>query len=111
VAHLVLGFKQSHCQCIIQNSSTNNLGLVARESVKIDNKVLQKKEFDRQWYRVWKWCEIEQGADEEISGMTQNVKTEETVWLPKLSSSECTEVLQYPWMQCYKEEICSNEAY
>ena len=45
---------------------------VLKKAWKIDMKVLPKKEFDRQWCRVWKWCEIEQGASEEISEVGQN---------------------------------------
>ena len=55
-------------------------------------KVLQKKEFDGQWCRAWKWCEIEQWANEEISEVGQNGKIEET---PAISNSEHTEVLEY----------------
>jgi len=51
----------------------SSVGLGAKESM---------EEFDKQWYRVWKWCEIEQGASGEISEMGQNGKTEDTVWQP-----------------------------
>ena len=39
----------------------------------IDTKVLKKKGFDRQW------CETEQGANEVISGVGRNGKTEKIV--------------------------------
>ena len=42
----------------------------------------EKKELGRQWYRVWKKGEIEQGATEEISGVGCNKNIEETVWQP-----------------------------
>jgi len=52
---------------------------VLEKAWKLNRKVLRKKEFNRQWYRVLKWCEFEQGTNEEISGVAQNGKTEETV--------------------------------
>ena len=49
------------------------LGLDARESM--ENRYEGSPE-----ERVWKWCQIEQGPNEVISGMEQNEKTEEIVW-------------------------------
>jgi len=60
----------------------SSLSLDGREVVwKIDTKDPRKNEFDRQWYRVWKWCEIEKEASAEK---------------PYLSCSEYSAVLQYP---------------
>jgi len=47
-------------------------------------------------YYVWKWCEIDQGASEDITEVGQRGKTEETVWQPEQNSSQHTEVLEYP---------------
>ena len=55
--------------------------------------------------------QIEEGVSEEISEVGQNGKAEETASQPQQSSSEHTEVLEYPQMQCFKEESCSNQAY
>jgi len=58
---------------------------------KIDMKVLQKKEFDRQWYRVWKWCKFEQVANKVILGVAQNTKKGTVTSLAKQfpTSNEC----------------------
>ena len=62
---------------------------------KIDTKVLRKKQSANQRCGVWKWSEIEQGANQVISRVGKNGKTKETVWQPYHSSSEHTEILQY----------------
>ena len=60
-----------------KSDERRSLVLDAKESMEIDMKVLQNKEFDRQQCRVWK-CE----ASEEILEVGQDWKTEETVWQP-----------------------------
>jgi len=56
-----------------------SLGLGEKKAWKIDMMVLQKKEFDRQLWRVWKLCEIEQEASEEITEVGQNGNTDEAM--------------------------------
>ena len=46
--------------------------------------------------RRLKWCEIEKGANEEISQVGQNGKTEKDRVITLAQSSEYTEVLEYP---------------
>jgi len=60
----------------------SSLGLGVREIMENRYKGFPEEKFDRQWCRVWKCCEIEQGASEEILGVAQIGKTEETVWQP-----------------------------
>jgi len=56
--------------------------LGARESMENRYDSSPEERVYMEWYRIWKWCEIEDGASEEISGVAQNEKTEETVWQP-----------------------------
>ena len=54
------------------------LGLVAKE--RMEHRYEGSPEERLINNRVFKWCEIEQGASEEISEVGQNGKTEEIVW-------------------------------